>query len=667
MVAVENIRNIAFVSQSNTGKSSLIASILATAKVISKPPKKEEAHLVSDYTQEEKDRNFTHTIKIFTCPYNKFSLNLIDTPGYPDFIGEVFSGLAAVDGVVFVLDAAGGVEVQTEEIWNAVREKNLPNMVFINKMDRQEADYSKVLSELKQKLKAEFMPVQFPRLEGKTLKAVESIVEEAEELPGEFSSWREKLVESAAETDDSLIEKYLENGKLSSEEMRKGLSTGIKKATISPVMFGSAHSDIGIESLAQFLIEFFPNPMDRKVLDKEGKEIDIIEGKESLAQVFKVSSEPHLGEVAIFRVFSGKFDSSSSVQNVSRGIEEKFGQKFQIISGQTKKEVSSIGAGEIAGIAKLKSTEISDTLSSSKNAAAIELIKFPSPSTSVAIVPKERKDEEKVSFALEKLCKEDPTLQVSSNKEFSEIVLSGMGELHLMAVSKRLSNKFGVNVEFKEPKVPYRETIKGKAKAQTKYKKQTGGHGQYADVWLEVEPLSRGEGFEFVNKIVGGRIPSRFIPSVEKGVKEALNKGINANYPVTDVKVTLYDGGFHPVDSSDIAFQIAGSMAFRDAIKQANPILVEPIMEVEITVPEEYVGDVTGDINSRRGRILNIETKGHLRAVKAQIPQGELHKYASTLKSITQGRGRFQMSFSCYEEVPSHVAQKVIAEVENKK
>ena len=383
--------------------------------------------------------------------------------------------------------------------------------------------------------------------------------------------------------------------------------------------------------------------------------------------LFLLCKLQRVGEVALLRVFSGKFASSSSVHNISKGAVEKFGQKFLVIKGNTKKEVESVGQGEIAGIAKLKSTGVSDTLSSSKDSISLKPIEFPSPITSVAVVPRERKDEEKVSFALDKLGKEDPTLQVSSNKEFGEILLSGMGELHLTTVSKRLENKFGVNVDFKEPRVPYRETINGTAKVQGKYKKQTGGHGQYADVWLEVEPLERGGGFEFVNKIVGGKIPTRFIPSVEKGVKDAMSKGVSTNYPATDIRVTLYDGGFHPVDSSDIAFQIAGSMAFRDAVKQANPIIIEPIMETEISLPEEYVGDVTGDINSRRGRILNIETKGHLRVVKAQAPLGELHKYASTLKSITQGRGTYQMKFSCYEEAPAHIAKKIVEEVGAKK
>ncbi len=667
MVSVENIRNVAFVSQSNTGKSSLVANLLVKANVIPEIPRKEEAHLNSDFTQEEKERNFTHTIKLFNCPYGKYNFNFIDTPGYPDFVGEVISALDAVDGAVFVIDATGSIEVQTEQIWNMVREKNLPRLIFINKMDREEASFPKILNEIQLKLGAQFVPVQAPQIEGKTFKAVIDLIEESESISGEFSGFREKLMENVAETDDILLEKYLEEGKLVSDEIKKGLGVGIKQGKISPIMCGSNYLDIGIDLLAKFLIEFFPNPTERKVLDKDDKDINIVDKKESLAQVFKVVSEPHLGDVVLFRVFSGNFAAGSLVYNVSQGTEEKFGQKFQIIKGHTKDEVESVGVGEIAGIAKLKSVKISDTLSGVKDSVSLKLLEFPQPNTSVSVVPKEIKDEEKLSFALDKLCKEDSTLQVSLSKEFSEIVLSGMGELHLGTVAKRLEHKFGVHVDFKEPRISYRETIKGSAKVQGKYKRQTGGHGQYADVWLEVEHLPRGKGFEFVNKIVGGRIPSKFIPSVEKGVREALVKGVTTSYLVTDIRVSVYDGSFHPVDSSDIAFQIAGSMAFRDAVKKAKPTILEPITEVEITLPEEYVGDVTGDINARRGRILTIEVKEHARIIKALIPSGEMHRYSSTLKSITKGRGTFQMKFSCYEETPAHIAKKIIEESETKK
>jgi elongation factor G len=667
MVSVENIRNIAFVSQSNTGKSSLIANLLVKAGAIPQIPRKEDAHSVSDFTQEEKERNFTHALKLFSCTYEKHNFNLIDTPGYPDFVGEVISALDAADAAVFVIDASGSVEVQTEQIWDMVKQKNLPRLFFINKMDRGEADFHKALNEIPTKLEIKLVPVQAPQIEEKTFKAVIDLIEESDNIPGEFSGLKEKLTESAAETDDALVEKYLEEGKLAGDEVKKGLKTGIGQGSISPVLCGSNYSDIGIDSLAKFLINFFPDPTKRKILDKEGKEVNIADEKESLAQVFKVVSEPHLGDVALLRIFSGRFNAGSVVYNVSNKAEEKLGQKFQVITGQTKNEVDSVGMGEIVGVVKLKSTQVSDTLSSVKDGLVLKTLEFPLPNTSVAVVPKERKDEEKVSFALDKLCKEDPTLTVNFSREFSEIVLSGMGELHLGTVSKRLASKFGVNVDFKEPRVPYRETVKGSAKVQGKYKKQSGGHGQYADVWLEMEPLAKGGGFEFVDKIVGGKIPSRFIPSVEKGVKEALNKGVSAGYPVTDIRVSVVDGSFHPVDSSDIAFQIAGSMAFRDAMKQAKPTIIEPIMEVEIVIPEEYVGDVTGDINARRGRILTIEAKGRSRMIKAQIPLGELSRYASTLKSITKGRGTFQMKFSCYEEAPAHVAQKIIKESENKK
>ena len=661
MLDIKTIRNVAFVSQSSTGKSSLVAQLLSNAKVISKIPKKEEAHFTSDYTPEERERKFTHMAKVFSFPYKKFYFNLIDTPGYPDFIGEVIAGLSVVEGVVLVIDAGGSIEVQTERIWEMAQERNLPHMVFINKMDREDANFSKTLEELKEKLSKKFIPLQLPVREGKSFERVTDLLKEGGDSEGEIQKWKEALEENAAEMDDALIEKYLEEGALTPEEMRKGLQIGISRAKISPVLCGSAYTGVGTDSLLQFLIDFFPHPAERIVLDKEGKEVDIQKRSEPLAQIFKVIAEPHLGEMALFRVFSGRIASGSSLYNSSRGTEEKFGQ-IQLLQGQVKKEIQEVGMGQIAGIAKLKSTRTSDTICSRGAPVVLREIEIPSPITSVAVVPRERKDEEKVSFALDKLCREDPTLQVSSNKEFGELVLSGMGELHLDTVGRKLASRFGVNVDFKEPKVPYRETIKGTAKMQGKYKRQTGGHGQYGDVWLEIEPLGRGEGFEFVDKIVGGRIPSRFIPAVEKGIKDTMRGGVTTNYPVTDIKVTLYDGSFHPVDSSDIAFQIAGSMAFKEAVKHAQPVLLEPVMEAEITVPEEYVGDVAGDLNARRGKILNIETKHSSRMIKAQVPLSEMQKYASGLKSLTQGRGTYRMKFSHYEEIPPHIAKKVLEE-----
>ena len=425
MVLVENIRNVALVSQSNTGKSSLVASLLTHAKAIQKISKKEESHLISDFTQEEKERNFTHTIKMFNFSYDKFSFNLIDTPGYPDFIGEVISALAAVDGVIFVLDATGNIEVQTEQIWHMVQEKSLPHLVFVNKMDREEADFTKVLKELEEKLNKQFVLVQMPQSDGGILKEGVDLISEPEAIPSEMLEYREKLVESVAETDDSLVEKYLEVGKLTLDEIKKGLKIGVKQGTFSPVVCGSTYADIGIDYLVKFLIDFFPTPIEKKVLDKDGKLVDIIDIKDSLAQVFKVTSELHLGDVVLFRVFSGRFSASSLVYNVSRDLEEKFGQKIQIVKGHTKDEVDSVGPGEIAGIAKLKATKVSDTLSNSRGTVVLKSLEFPSPNTSVAVVPKESKDEEKLSFALDRLVREDPTLRIGFNKEIIGYIYTG--------------------------------------------------------------------------------------------------------------------------------------------------------------------------------------------------------------------------------------------------
>jgi len=661
MVDVQNIRNVALVSQSGTGKSTLLAELLNASGVAKRGPDKTQAHMISDYTAEEKEKQFTLNSKIFTFPYKKLQFNILDTPGYPDFIGEVVSCLTAVESAILVVDTSGDIETQTEKIWALIKERNLPCLAFVNKMEQGETSFSEVLEELNRKLGHKFIPVQIPQLEGKELKGVADLLQEETSAGEDSSKWRESLLEVAAETDDSLIEKYLEEGGLSPEEVQKGLKKAIQENKFSPVLCGSALEGIGVDALLEFMINYLPHPGEGRVKDKEGKEIMLSEEGEPLAQVFKIISEERAGALFFFKVISGKLASSSSIYNSTQKAEEKLGQ-ILVFQGKGKKEQAQVTAGQIAGIAKLKSTKISDTLGSAKNPVQLEEIKFPQPSTSFAICPKDRKDEEKIGFALERLLVEDPTLKVTRNKEFSQTIISGMGDVHLDMVTKRLKERFGVSVSFEKPKIPYRETIQSQAQTQYRHKKQTGGRGQFADVWIKVEPLPRGEGLQFADEIVGGRIPSRFIPSVEKGVKDAVSKGVAVGYQVTDLKVTLFDGSFHQVDSSDIAFQIAGSMAFKRAVSDANPLLLEPILEVEIEVPGEYVGDITGDLNSRRGKILNIETKDSLRTIKAQVPQSEMYKYATDLKSMTQGKGTYSQEFSHYEEVPAHVAKNIIEE-----
>ena len=655
---MSRIRNIVFASQGGTGKSSLIASLLHRMNILSKLPRKEEIFKACDYAPEELNRGFTIISKVFTAKYKDYLLNLLDTPGYPDFSGEIIGAIQAVENAVVVVDATGSIEVQTERVWEWIKEKNLPRVVFVNKIDRDEADFKKLWHELEEKLEVEFIPLYLPYE-----KKLVSILEEdspPESLKQEIEEIREKIIERAAESTDELTEKYLEEGGLSKEEIEEGIREQVRSGNINFIIPGSAWEELGVDELISVFLKIFPSPEGRKLKTVKGEEITCEENGSFVAQVFKSTFEPHLGDMSLVRIFRGKISSGATILNATRGETEKIGQ-IQRLSGKNRQEIESASAGEIIGLLKLKNTHTSDTLTSPDTPLLLESIDFPSPIFSIAIRPKERKDEEKISYALGKICQEDPTLKTEVSHEFGQTILSGLGELQLNMNLEKLS-RYGVNVVVEEPKIPYRETIKGTAKAQGKYKRQTGGRGQYGDCWLELTPKERGEGFEFVNKIVGGAIPARFIPSVEKGVREAMGKGPLAGYPVVDVQVTCYDGSFHPVDSSDIAFQIAGSMAFKNAYPQANPTLLEPIMKVEIKIPEEYLGDITGDLNARRGKILSIDAEGRKRVVKVLVPLAELHRYAIDLKSMTQGRGTFAMEFSHYEEVPSHLQTKIIKE-----
>ncbi len=668
MAKGENIRNVVFASQGSSGKSSLIATILKNLKVGDKFPPKTEIFKFCDYTPEELDRGFTIINKVFTFSYKGYLFNFLDTPGYPDFLGEVISGIHASEGAVMVLDASSGIEVQTERVWNLIRDRNLPCLVFINKLDKEGADFSKILQELKNKFKHDFLPLYLPWLENGKVKDLYSVLTRKgrgkEEIPSslkeEGEKLREKIIEMAAESEDALIEKYLEEGELSAEEIRQGLKEVMKQGKVALVIPGSTWEEKGWEELLHALIDYFPSPLERKVKTVKGEELEVREGGKFIAQVFKSTFEPHLGDMSIFRVFSGEITSGSEVLNSTQDKTEKVGQLLTL-QGKMRKEASKLGVGEIGAVLKLKETKSGDTLCSLESPVILEKLEFPTPIFSLAIRPKERKDEEKISYALTKICQEDPTLRVEVNHEFGQTILSGMGELQLNLNIQKLS-RYGVNVNIEEPRVPYRETVKGVSKAQGKYKRQTGGRGQYGDAWIELSPLERGKGFEFVNKIVGGAIPARFIPAVEKGIREAMKKGPLAGYPVIDVKVTLYDGSFHPVDSSDIAFQIAGSLAFKNAYVKAQPVLLEPIMKMEIRTPEDYVGDITGDLNARRGKIISMETEGEMRIIKALVPLAEVFRYATDLKSMTQGRGIFSMEFSHYEEVPAHISKKIIEE-----
>jgi elongation factor G len=637
-----------------SGKTSLSEAILFKCKATNRLGKVEEATTISDYEEDEKERKSSINLAVLYAEYKSNFLQFIDTPGYLDFIGELISASRAVDFAIIVVDACSGVEVGTEKAWEILRKENIPCLFFINKLDKENTDFQKTVEEIRNSLTKKATP--FVNFESNQVVSC---------LKDKNSFFYSQIVETVAESDDALLEKYLETGTLEEKELFSALKKAILNSQVFPILGGISTQLIGIDELLDLILEVMPSPQEAK--RKIGEimiEPDI--NKPLLSQVFKTIIDPYVGQLNIFRVFCGKISSNSEVYNATKKMKEKIGQVY-ILQGKQQNAQDCIYAGEIGAVAKLKSTSTSDTLCDASNPYEIPPLEFPQASFSASVKPKTRQDEERISTALNRLTTEDLTFKVSRDPQTKELIISGMGELHLNVIIDRMRRKYSANVELDTPKVPYKETITKSVKVQGKYKKQTGGRGQYGDVWIEVEPLEKGKEFEFVDKIVGGAIPRNFIPSVEKGIRKAMQEGILAGYPVTDIKVTLYDGSYHPVDSSDIAFQIAGSMALKKALEQAGSVLLEPIMNVEIVVPEEFMGQITGDINARRGRVLGMEAKGKNQVVKAQIPLAEMFKYASDLHSITGGRGSYTMSFSHYEIVPARIAQTIVEQAKKEK
>jgi len=684
----EDIRNVALIGQQSSGKTTLLEAILYCTGVIDKMGNTKDKNTVGDYDRLEKERGFTINPTPAYTFWQKKKINIIDTPGFADMIQKARLALRVVENSIVVVsqDTISGNEAR--KLTSFSREENIPSLIFLNKADTiREIKFSNLLSQIEKQINLKPLPLSYPivkdgklvgivdliRMKAKVYSQEKSSEEDIpEEVLSEVNELREKLVESAAEVDDKLIEKYLEE-ELSEEEIKKGLKEGIIRGDIFPLLVGSALNMIGIDVLLDTLIEFFPSPNYREKVKgvlpgSENQQIERkINSKEPLcAQIFLTLAEPHLGEVSFLRVFSGTLSSGSSVYNANKNEEEKIGQIY-LIRGNKREETPEVGAGDIGILTKLKSAETGDTFSTKDNPIILPKITFPKPYTSIALKPKDEKDEQRLSTALARLAKVDPLLKVEVDKESGQTILSGTGEVHLDLTIDRIKNDFNIDVETGEPEIPYRETITTTAEAQGKYKRQSGGRGQYGDVWLRIKPLPRGEGFRFVDEIRGGVVPARFIPSVEKGVREAMKKGNLANYPMVDMEVTLFDGSYHSVDSSDIAFQIAASMGLRKAVDAAKPILLEPIMEVEIEVPDECLGEVNGDLSSRRGKILEVQSLEDRKKIRAQVPLAEMRNYSTTLRSITQGRGTFTQTFSHYERVPDEIAQKIIARRKPKK
>lgn len=645
-----------------SGKTSLSEAILHKLGAINELGKVDQSTTVSDHQEDEKLRKSSIDLSVLSAGSDAAKLQFIDVPGYTDFIGEVVSAARAVDFAIIVVDAQEGVGIGTEKAWDIVKRENLPCLFFINRLDKEDTDYNKVLEELRKVFTKKAISLGVFEANQS-----ESILENKEK----YGSLYSEIVDAVAETDDALLEKYLEKGSLEQQELKQALKKAINESKVFPVVGGVALEEAGVEFLINLIVEFMPSVDQARtkiVKNQKDEELEVKPSLEDpfLAQVFKTVIDPFVGQLTIFRVFSGKLESNQSFYNASKETKEKGGQIFRL-QGKEQKSVDLVSAGDIVAIAKLKETQTQDTLCDSSRILKFKPLEFPEPAYSSSVKPKTRKDEDKISAALNRLTSEDPTCQVSRDTQTKELILSGMGELHLKLTIERMKKRYGADVDLGTPKVPYLETMAKPATVSYRYKKQTGGKGQFGEVSITAEPLERGKKFEFVNKIVGGKIPRGYIPSVEKGIQNTMKKGFLAGYPITDIKVTLFDGSYHPVDSSDMAFQIAGSMALKNAFSEAGSVLLEPIMNVEIVVPEDLTGQVTGDINSKRGRVLGMEPKGKNEVIKAQVPLAEMFKYASDLRSVTGGRGSYSMSFSNYEAVPARITQEIVEKIKEEK
>lgn len=685
---IDEIRNVGMVGHGGVGKTSLVEAILYDVGVTTRLGRVDDGTTTSDYTDDEIQRKTSIGASLLHLEWKNHKVNLIDMPGYADFIGEVVGGLRVAETALILLSAQAGVEVGTEQVWNIAQKYSIARAFFVNKMEKEHADFEKTVKQAKECFGHQVTPVQIPIGEGLGFKGIVDLIKMKAvyfdkmgapkedkippELEGSAKNYREKLMETVAESDDLLLEKFFDKGQLTNEEIKDGLRKGVVGLKIYPLLCGSALGNIGVSTLLDSIIECFPSPSDFVQIkgkdpgtDKE-KTIKIGQDGPLCVFAFKTVSEPHVGELTFLKIYSGKLQPGMDVYNSNKGTAERIGQIYAL-NGRERKEIGLVNAGDLAAVVKLKNTQTGDTFCEKKDPVILSNINFPKPVINMAIKPKTKGDEEKIANGFAKLHEEDPTFIMEVDADIKQTIIYGQGELHLEVMVDRLKKRFGVETELEKPRIPYRETIKGKAEAQGKYKRQSGGRGQYGDVWLRLEPLPRGTGFEFVNEIVGGVVPSKYIPSVEKGVIEAMNEGLLAGHKVMDMKVTIYDGTYHVVDSSDLAFKIAGSMGFKNAASVAKPVLLEPIYNLEVMVPEEFMGDVMGDLSSRRGKILGMDREGSFQNIKAQVPLAELYKYSTSLRSMTQGRGIHTREFSHYEEVPREIAEKIIKESQAEK
>ncbi len=688
MVELELLRNIVLVSHGGAGKTSLAELMLFNTGAINRLGRVEDGNTVMDFEPEEIKRDISISSGFHEYEWKKHIISLIDTPGDQNFFSDTKNCMQAADGSVVLIDAVDGVKVQTEQAWDFAEEFNLPCLIFINKLDRERADFFRAFQDATDSLKPKPIVLQLPIGSEANFNGIVDLVamkaytyddkgKSTEiDIPSDMQELvekeRESLIENIAEADDDLLERYLEGEVLSDDDIKAALKKGVLSRSFVPVLCGSATGNIGIDLLSDSIVNCMPSPLERGpfagIDPANENEIERSPDPDApfSAFVFKTVADPYAGRLSIFRIVSGNLGGDGTFFNVNKNTKERYNQLLQL-AGKEQKTVAGAGIGSIVAVAKLKDTSTGDTLCSEGEMIKFNCAKPLPPLISFAIEAKTKGDEDKIFISLSKLLEEDISLSLTRNSETKEILLSGRGQVHIEAIVEKLKRKFNVEVNLKTPKVPYKETIKKKVRVQGKHKKQSGGHGQYGDCWIQMEPLPRGKGFEFVNAIVGGAIPKTYIPAVEKGVLEASQKGILAGFPCIDFKVTLDDGSFHAVDSSEMAFKVAGSLAFRKAAEEAKPVLLEPIMNVSVTTPDEFMGDIMGDLNSRRGKVLGMDNKGKNQVVNAHVPMAEFLTYAPDLKSMTAGRGMFTMEFSHYDEVPTQISQKLIEEIKKAK
>ena len=681
----DNIRNIAIVGHGAAGKTTLTSAMLFDSGAVSRLGRVEDGNTVTDWEDEEIERKITISTGVAHCEWNKKKINILDTPGYRPFLTETKLALRVADAALVVIDSVAGVEVQTEKVWEFCDEFGLPRIIILNKMDRDNASFERALESVAEVFGRAPVPIQIPLGAEKDFAGVVSILNQRAyryekdhsgkfqeiEIPAEYrdeaARAREKLVEMVAEGSDELMEKFFSEGTLEGPDLLAGLRGSVRQRNLVPVLCASASLNIAIAQILDAIVEFVPSPAQiGKVQGIHPQSKEPIERKVSVqepyaAYVFKTVADPFTGRINIFRLYSGVMKSDTTYHSQTKEKNEKFGP-LHALQGKSMSPLGEVQAGDLFAVTKLRETTTGDTFCDPAHPIVFPPVEIPEPSITFAIEPKSRGDEDKISSALARIAEEDPAIKYYRDPQTKQLLLAGSGQLHVEAEVAKLRKRYGVEVLLKTPKIPYRETVRGRSDVQGRYKKQTGGHGQYGDCKIRIEPLPRGGSFEFVDEIFGGAIPRNFIPAVEKGIVDAAAKGFLAGYPVVDFKVTLYDGSYHPVDSSELAFKVAGSLAFKKGMEQANPVLLEPIMDVEIYAPQEYAGDLMGDLTSRRGRLQGVDVRRGTQVIKAQVPMAEMVSYAPVLTSMTQGRGTYHMEMSHYDEVPAHIAQKIIDE-----